>query len=153
MEQTDQVLQLLSQNKGTLILYALIFIAVIVIFAFIFSKDKKKRREKTKKELQFYSDHFNNIFSGPSSKSGNVYVAGNEIYYSRGPKQIKVKADIQRITVLTPDSVAEWFVGRNYNMSEEENILNDIKTYLLENRLCRKVEISFDEEVFNKEIE
>ena len=153
MGQTDEALQLLSQNKGTLILYALLFIGVAVFFIFIFSKDKKKRREKTRKELQFYSDHFNNVFSPSSSKSGNVSVVGNDIYYSRGPKRIKVKAEIQRVTILTPDSIGEWFEGRNYNMSEEENILDDIKIYLLENKLCRKVEISFDEEEFDEEIE
>lgn len=144
---SEDMLSVIGDKPGlTLGIYAAVGIAVIIFFVLYFKKSRDKNREATRKELQYYADNAFTWVNNNTSKSGSVTISGDSLYYSRGPKSIKVDVYIQKNTVLTPASVGKWFENRNYNQREENAILNDIKTYLVENRICKTVEIKEDSE-------
>ena len=142
-----EILNVLGPKPGikiaVLVVIAVIFLVVLFLLSRIGKKDKK---EAALKELQYYSDNMFNWAKPAAPKSGNIYMVGNTLYYSRGQKNIPVDIFIEKETVLTPDMISEWFKDRNDSQREEEKILNDIKNYLLENRMCKSVVISDNEE-------
>lgn len=146
-EEISALKELITGSSGkTLLISAIILLIVILLFAFSFKKSSKKNKEYLHNELNDYLNGVNTWLGGNTyHPSGNISYNGRWLTYSRGNRSININIKIEKETTLTPSMIEEWFKDKNYNMNEENDILNDIKNYLIQNGICKKVIISDDE--------
>ena len=139
----EMVTEAISQNKWVIIICLILMLVFFVLFIISMKKHSRKSRERLHNELQ---DYFNYEHQEPYNYGGRVSVSYNNVTYTRGNRSAVFEIPIEKETILAPCLVDAWFENRNYNGREANNILNDIKNYLLENKICKKVLIVDDNE-------
>lgn len=139
----ENVISLIGEQKWTLLLFGVIFIVFIVVFFHTAKKRSAKSKERLHREISEYMK----IGQVDTYKpSGLISVSYNSVTYTRGNRGAVFDIPIEKDTVLAPFMVDEWFEGRNYNGREANIIIEDIKRYLLENKICKTVTVVSDEE-------
>lgn len=140
---TEEVLSVIGDQKWSLIIFGII----LIVFLAAFSHTMKKRSVKSKERLHQELSEYMKIGQVDTYKpSGLISVSYNSVTYTRGNRGAVFDIPIEKDTVLAPFMVDEWFEGRNYNGREANVIIEDIKRYLLENKICKTVTIVSDEE-------
>lgn len=138
-ENINNIAELMQGKWHLLIFPGIIFLLLLVGIVLSMTKGRNKNKAIRRNEINYYKENAFNWVNPVPSHSGNVSYYNGDLYYSRGNKSIKVETNIERTTVLTSESVSAWFEGRNYNYREEQAILNDIKNYLINNKICKNV--------------
>ena len=136
----------------THIIIALVAILIIgAVFFLINKKHKYNKKDTLKEEISLYKNQIGNYFEPENRIAGNISIINNKIKFSRGNRSVLFDIPIERITYISPDKIAPWFEGRNYNYKEEQIIISNIKTYLLNNKICAKVIIKENEDIFDSD--
>lgn len=148
----DELSQLHNYINMPLVIIGIISLILLIVVLLLSRKGSKKNKEISKKEMQYYID---NAFTWAEPKrtlSFNFSCNdGQHIRCSRGNKVVEFDIPIGRQTIICPAMVSEWFEGRNYNKREEDNLLEDLKFYLEENRFAKEVIIVEDDEFFTED--
>lgn len=139
----EEVVSLIGEQKWTLLLFGIIFIVFIVAFSHTMKKRSARNKERLHQEISEYMKVGQVDTYKPS---GLISVSCDSVTYTRGNRGVVFDIPIEKDTVLAPFMVDEWFEGRNYNGREANTIIEDIKRYLLENKICKTVTIVSDEE-------
>lgn len=145
-ENINNINEVIEPMKGPIAIYSIIGIILLIVLFIFLRKISKKNKELSKREMTYYIDNAFNWTSSKEKPSGNIYCNGNSLRYSRGNRSTEFNIIISKDTFIAPCLIQDWFIGRNYNRREEEAILNDIKTYLEDNRYAKTVTIISDEE-------